>query len=186
MTQFSGKNNTAPEGKTEMMMKTILTAALTAIALPVAAQTTNGWLAQTAQRIGAQPRLEGRGENAIRGQNVDPAKDPWQPMSSQRMAAAAAPGTAKKSYSLSASVDWNGDGVTDIAYLASNRTQIAVIVRLGANNGTAIAFRTPGAWGAGEELVAAGRRRLILNTPESTVAILSAESGKPIAYFSGD
>lgn len=185
MTGDVRKGTPLPKGK-EMTKKMILAAALASIALPATAQTANSWLAQAAQRVGAMPRLEGKGEPAIRGQNVDAAKDPWQPMTWQRMAAAAAPGTARKSYSLSAAVDWNGDGVTDIAYLASNRTQIAVIVRLGANKGTAIAFRAPGAWGAGEELVAAGKRRLILNVPESAVAVLSAESGKPLAYFAGD
>jgi len=167
------------------MKKILIAAALTAVAMPALAQT-NGWLRGVAQQVAAKPKLTGRAENAVRGANVDAAKDPWTPMTVARMAAAAAPGEAKKTYSLSAQVDWNGDGVADVAYLATNRTQMAVLVRLGGNKGTAVAYRSTGSWGAGEELVAAGKRRLILNVPESTTVVLSAESGRPMAYFTGD
>lgn len=169
----------------KMLKKIILAAALTAFAVPATAQTSD-WLRQAAQRVGALPKLTGESETALRGRAVDAAKDPWKPLTWQQMAAAEAPGEAKKSYSLSAQVDWNGDGIMDIAYMATNSTQAAVLVRLGGGKGVAVAFRMEGVWASGEEIVAAGKRRLILNVPESTVAILTAESGRPLAYFSGD
>jgi len=111
------------------------------------------------------------------------AKTPWRPVTSQEMAQSQ---NTKRAYKLSAQVDYNGDNVADTAYLATNGTQGAVVVQLGGGKGTVVAFRSPEPMLGGQELAAAGRRRIALNFPESSVVVLSAETGKPAVYYIGD
>lgn len=113
---------------------------------------------------------------------VDEKKDPWVAMSSAQMAATQIPTERKRSYGVSAQLDYNADGIMDLAYMANNRTQGAVLVRLGGNKGTVVAFRARKRWAGGQEIAAAGRR-IVLSFPESSVVILSAESGKPAVYY---
>lgn len=119
------------------------------------------------------------------GYNVPVANeksDPWVAMSSAQMAATQPAEAGKKAYGVSAQLDYNGDGIMDIAFMANNRTQGAVIVRLGGNKGTVVAFRAKKRWAGGQEIAAAGRR-IVLSFPESSIVILSSESGKPAVYF---
>ena len=116
---------------------------------------------------------------------VDQAKDPWIAMSSSQMAATQPASERKKAYGVSAQLDYNADGVMDIAYMANNKTQAAVLVRLGNNKGTVVAFRAKKRWAGGQE-IAAGGRRIFLSYPESSVVILSAESGHPAVYYVDD
>jgi hypothetical protein len=111
------------------------------------------------------------------------AKTPWRPVTSQEMAQAQGD---RRTYKLSTQVDYNGDGTPDTAYIATNGTEGAVVVQLGGNKGTVVAFRSPQQLLGGQELASAGRRRIALNFPESSVVVLTAESGKPSVYYLGD
>jgi len=115
---------------------------------------------------------------------LDAKKDPWRPVTAQEMTQAAGP--KKGGYKMSAQVDYNGDGVTDTAYIARNSRQSAVLVQLGGGKGTVVAFRGNNPLLGGNELAAAGKRRIALNFPESSVVVLTAESGKPAVYYIGE
>jgi hypothetical protein len=106
----------------------------------------------------------------------------WRPVTSQEMAAALPEGGRKRSYAVSTRVDYNGDGIPDMAYLATNGKQGAVVVKLGGGKGDVLAFRASRPWAGGQELVAAGRR-IGLIFPETSVVLLTSEGGKPSVYY---
>ena len=176
------EKNFPTEGRGETKMKTRTIAAallsLAAVAVPAAAQKLT--FAQMAQGMA-------RGDLGkawpVGYQQPAIAKTPWRPVTSQEMAAAQ---RDKRAYKLSAQVDYNGDNVVDTAYLATNGKQGAVVVQLGGGKGTVVAFRTAEPMLGGEELAPAGKRRIVVNFPESSMVVLSAETGKPAVYYIGD
>ena len=106
----------------------------------------------------------------------------WKPVTPQEVASAIPDAGRKRTYAVSAPVDYNGDGIRDLAYLATNGTQGAVIVKLGGGKGDIVAFRASRPWRSGQELVATGRR-IGLVFPESSVVVLTSEGGKPAVYY---
>lgn len=157
-------------------------------AIAFAAATAAPALAQNSAEEFAR-RLTGKAPLGIKawpvGYNVpvvNPKADPWIAMSSAQMAATQFGADAKRPYGVSAQLDYNGDGIMDSAFLANNRSQGAVIVRLGGGKGDVVAFRARKRWAGGQEIAAAGRR-IVLSYPESSVVILSAESGRPAVYY---
>lgn len=167
-----------------MLTALIATTTLCGVA---SAQSLDGSVAKMATRIGAAAKLSAKPQSAINGKLAPvTAADPLLPMTVAKMAATLPPGEARKFYSLTTRVDYNGDGIEDVAYMAENSTQIAVVVQLGGNKGKVNAYQANGQWGGGAEIVPAGKRRILVNFPESSVVVLSAESGKPAAYFYGE
>lgn len=114
---------------------------------------------------------------------VDARKDPWVPVNAQQMAATVG---EKRPFQVTATVDYNGDGIKDIAYIANNSKQGAVIVQLGGGKGVTIAFKADEKLLGGQEIAAAGNRRLVMLFPESSVVIMTSERGKPENYYIGE
>lgn len=165
-------------------MNTKTIAATVAIALglslsaPAVAQRT---MDQVAADIGSKP-LSSRTQPIGRGvANVDPRKDAWKPVTPAQVAAAT---QERRQFKTVAYVDYNGDGVMDKAYLAYNSRQGAVLVDLGGGKGTVVAFKADRPLIYGEQVYAASKRRIMLEFPESQLAILTQETGKPtISYY---
>ena len=168
-------------------MKTITAAAAFAILAmggAAVAQSIDGNLVTAAGKVGAAKNLsEFRTETAVTGNQVA-VTGQWTPVTLAYMNSTVAPNERVRTLSLSARVDWNGDGVPDVAYMANGQDEMAVIVQLGGNKGRVFAMRWPGQWGGRQEIVAAGKRRIIVNMPEADRFTLSAESGKPLSYHS--
>lgn len=168
------------------MLKFALVAcsALAVLASPACAQVDPG-LQKTASQV-AKAKLTSKpypvGFNVP---NVDAAKSPWVAISSKQAGEGLPESERKRAYSVSANLDWNGDGILDQAFMARNASQIAVMVRLGGNKGQVVAYKAEGQWGGGEEIISAGRR-IIVNFPESSMVILTAESGQPTVRYVGD
>lgn len=173
--------------KTKGFAAVLITAAAFA-AMPASAQSLDGSVNQMATRIGMAAKLSAKPEAAVNGDigAVNEAKDPFKPVGYQQMASTMAAGEAAKYYSLSTKVDYDGDGVQDVVYMAQNSAQVAVVVQLGNGKGKVFAYRAKGQWGGGNEIMAAGKRRILINYPGSSIVVLSAESGRPAAYFYGE
>jgi len=147
------------------------------VSAPAMAQRT---MAQMAVDIGAKP-LKGRTEAVGRGVNA--SKDPWKPVTPAEVVAATG---ERRAFKTVAYVDYNGDGVTDKVYLARNSTQGAVLVELGGGKGMVMAYKASQPLIYGQQLYPASKRRVMIEFPESSVAILTAESGKPTATYLGN
>ena len=109
--------------------------------------------------------------------------NPWKPVTQQQMAETSG---ERRNFQMAIQVDYNGDGIPDRAYMANNSQQGAVIVELGGNKGRVIAFKGIGPFKTGQELIAAGKRRIVLQFPESSHVVLTSEGGKPAVYYLGD
>lgn len=162
------------------MIATIVAAALgLTVSAPVLAQRT---MAQMAADIGSKP-LKGRTEAVGKGvASVDARKDPWKPVTPAEMVAATG---ERRVFKTVAYVDYNGDGVTDKVYIARNSRQGAVLVDLGGGKGTVVAYKAGQPLIYGQQVYPASKRRVMLEFPESHVAILSQETGKPTATYYG-
>jgi hypothetical protein len=165
------------------MLKSIiaLAAAASAMASPALAQNA---ASRTAAGIGDARMTAKAWPVGYQIKTVDAARSPWKPMSSADMARTQL--APKKAYATSVKLDYNRDGVMDMAYLANNGSQGAVIVALGGGKGQVVAFKADEQWAGGQELAVAGRSRIVLAFPESTAVVLSSESGKPSVYYIGD
>lgn len=166
-----------------MNTKTIAAVAAAALGLtlsaPAMAQRT---MAQMAADIGSKP-LKGRTEAVGQGvAAVDARKDPWKPVTPAEIVAATG---ERRAFKTVAYVDYNGDGVTDKVYLARNSRQGAVLVDLGGGKGTVVAYKAGQPLVYGQQLYPASKRRVMIEFPESSVAILTAESGRPTATYYG-
>lgn len=174
-----------------MKSKTMIAIALgiTAIAAPAIAQNAAKprptALQQAAAGLGGAPlaQLGKAWPAAYEVANVDAKRDPWKPVTPQQMAQAT---NTRQAYQVSATVDYNGDGVPDRAYIANNSKQGAVIVELGGGKGSVVAYKTNDQLLGGQEIAAAGKRRLVLQFPESSVMVLTSEGGKPQVFYIGD
>lgn len=171
-----------------MNTKMILAFAIGAAALaaPAIAQNKPDAFQQLAAGFAAAP-LKDMGKAwpaAYQVASVNAKADPWKPVSAQQMAQAT--GNTRKAYQTAVAVDYNGDGVPDRAYIANNSKQGAVIVELGGGKGTVVAYKVDQQLLGGQELAAAGKRRLVVNFPESSVMLLTSEGGKPAVYYLGD
>lgn len=145
-------------------------------------------LRQIAASVG-NAKLTSRPEPIYRGRTtVDPTRDPWIPITAQSMAKSVEdPALRRSSYMLTAKVDYDGDGVMDTAVLANNSTQGAVVVRFGApGKRPMVVYKMDGRFTGAQEIVAAGRNRILLSFPGSSLAILSMEGGRPVARYIGD
>ena len=162
----------------------ILGATIATAAVPAIAQGAPQ-LQTLARAIGAAPKLSAKAQPAVNGRLAEP-KEAWSPMTAAAMSATLPRNKARTSYSLSTPIDYNADGTPDLAYMATSGPQIAIIVQLGGGKGRVVAYRAQGQWGGGAEIAAAGSRRILVSFPESSVVVLSSESGRPAAYFYGD
>lgn len=169
--------------KTKMIIAIALAATL---AMPAVAQIGKPTaLQQAAAGLGSAPvkQLGKAWPAAYQVAAVDAKSDPWKPVTSQQMAQVT---RSRQAYQTAVSVDYNGDGVADRAYIANNSKQGAVIVELGGGKGTVVAYKTNDKLMGGQELAPAGKRRLVLQFPESSVMVLTSEGGKPQVFYIGD
>ncbi|MFZ3482083.1 hypothetical protein [Sphingomonas sp. 3-13AW] len=163
------------------IIATLIAAALgMSLSAPAMAQRT---MAQVASDLGSKP-LSKRTEPVGRGAaNIDARKDPWKVVTPADMVAAT---KVKRQYNTVAYLDYNADGLIDKAYIARNSRQGAVIVDLGGGKGTVVAYKVDEPLIYGQQIFPAGKRRIMLDFPESHVAILTQETGKPTVSYYGD
>jgi len=153
------------------------------LSAPAMAQRTMG---QMAANLGTKANLAALGgKTEIAGRsaaNVDARKDPWRPVTPAEMVAAT---KERRAFKTTAFVDYNGDGVTDKAYIVRNSRQGAVLVDLGGGKGTVLAYKANQPLIYGQQVYPAGKRRIMLEFPESHVAVLSQETGKQTVTYLG-
>lgn len=118
--------------------------------------------------------------------------DPWQPVSSDMMVRRAQQEpysiyANKRAFRVSAMVDYDGDGHSDLVEMVENREQGAIRVTYGgdASRSTSIIFKMSRHWGE-EEIYAAGRRRVLIQKPELGYTLLLFRGGQPRAVYIGD
>lgn len=83
------------------------------------------------------------------------------------------------------SIDYDGDGVADVAWMVRNRTQMGVLVRLGGSGELVLVYRADGRW-SDQRLYRIDGRTIGIEFPESTIVALSARSGRPMVYYSAE
>lgn len=137
-----------------------------------------------ANRLGSEKLDPNQARPIYEGKlSVDPKKDPWRPVTSEWMAQQTQhdPYLHKNSFSTRVAVDYNGDGHIDAAQMYQNSKQAAVIVTFGGPkpNPPAIVFKTDVKFGGGEEIVAAGRNRILLSIPDAAAYLLFMDRTGP-------
>ena len=167
--------------KTKMIVSLAFASVLAA--LPVSAQNVRLTALQKAASELATGDIGKAWPVGFKVASVNAKADPWKPVTQMEMIAMSG---ARRTYQLATAVDYNADGIVDRAYIANNSRQGAVLVQLGGNKGTVIAYKANNKLLGGQEIAAAGKRRLVLQFPESNVLVLSSESGRPSVYYIGD
>ena len=121
--------------------------------------------------------------------DIDPDQDPWVPVTQAAMKASNVdPFTQKEVYSLTANIDFDRDGVADLAQMANNSRQGAVIVTFGGkpDRPPLVAFESDERFLAGEEILPAGRHRVLLNIPGARQHLLVMNKREPrVASYGG-
>lgn len=116
---------------------------------------------------------------------VDAHRDPWLVVTDATVAPLLLPKQRRVHRTRRVSVDYDADGVPDVAWMVFNRTQIGVLVRYGVSGRVILAYRSDGRW-SDQSLHRIGRRAIGIEFPESTVVTLSSESGRPMVYFAAE
>ena len=114
--------------------------------------------------------------------SVDFHVDPWIAVTDATVAPVLTPTQRRVHRSRSIAVDYDADGVPDVAWMVRNRTQMGVLVRLGASGRTVLSYLADGRW-SDQQLYRAGRRAIEIEFPESAAVVLSSESGRPMVYY---
>lgn len=90
-------------------------------------------------------------------------------------------------YATDARVDFDGDGVADVARFVKNGRQGGVMVYFGdAKKAPMLVFRSNRQFGNGDGLFAAGANRLLINIPEARQHVLFMQGGAPKVHTIGD
>jgi len=120
-------------------------------------------------------------------ENVDQRRDPWRPVTQQQMLAATQDPIFKvPNYSLQVQVDFNRDGQMDVARMYNNSRQGAIIVAYGGLNRSEVIYKTNEPFSSGQQIIAAGRNKIVLNFPEARSVVLVQEGGAAKAYSIGN
>ncbi len=181
-------------------MKTLAISAVIGalLAIPAIAQTLTPAQAQaqqeqqlrsTAAQVGVMKIEPSWGRAPGEGVATIPeSKDPWRAVTVQQMAAAVKgdPYLMKRNYSLQVAVDFNADGKPDVARIVNNSRQGAVIVYLGGGGAPVVAYKQNGQLLGGEEIVVAGKNRILLNVPGVNSHLLFMRGGKPQVITYGE
>lgn len=120
---------------------------------------------------------------------IDPRTDPWRPVTNEGMHQTNQdPWTSKPTYSLRIAVDFDGDGNIDAAQAYNNSKQGAVIVTFGGPKPRAplVVYKSDRQFHSGEEIVAAGRNRILVNVPDARSILLFMYRGQPRIMVYGD
>lgn len=98
------------------------------------------------------------------------------------------PWTQKATYSIRVNVDFDADGHPDVAQMVTNSRQSAVIISFGGPRPRPpmVAYRGDFVFGPGEEIVAAGRNRVMLNISELGFVLMLLHEGEPRIYRTGE
>ena len=115
--------------------------------------------------------------------SVDAHRNPWVAIDDPTVAQLLTPTQRRVHRARRIAVDYDGDGVADVAWMVRNSTRMGVLVRLGASGRTVLAYCADGEW-SDQQLYRVGRRAIEIEFPESTAILLSSESGKPLVYYS--
>jgi hypothetical protein len=115
-------------------------------------------------------------------------RDAWRPVTQQTMLSGTDyPKIRGYAYAVETPVDFDGDGVMDVARMVNSANEGAVIVTFGdKRKQPMIVFRSDRRFGNGEGLFAAGRNRLLVNIPEARQHLLFLQGGTPKVYTIGD
>ena len=89
-------------------------------------------------------------------------------------------------YATSAVVDFDRDGMQDVATMVDDGRNGGVLVRFGGGTRTSLVFRSDRRFGNGDGLFAAGASRLLINIPEARQHVLFQERGIPKVRTIGD
>jgi hypothetical protein len=116
--------------------------------------------------------------------HVDVRVDPWVTVTDTTVAPLLTP-SQRHLHRVRRAVDYDTDGALDTAWMVANRSQMGVLVRLGASGRTILAYRANGRW-SDRQLYPAGRRAIEIDFPESTTVVLSSESGRPMVYYQNE
>lgn len=186
-----------------MKIITILTAAVAmGLSAPVAAQTLSPQqsvveqdrlMRANAVRLGNMRLDPAQAQAPYRGSiNLDARKDPWRAVTSAQMVASVRaqndPYLLKTGYSLRAMVDYDGDGVIDVAQAVNNSRQGAVMITFGGPKPRppVIAFKMDSKFEAGEEIIAAGRNRVAVYIPDARSHLLFLDRTGPKVITFGE
>ena len=139
---------------------------------------------QTAARLGSARLNPAEAKAPYQGKvTVDPSKDAWRPVTSEAMRQATSQDAwlTKPRFSVTASVDFDGDGHIDTAQMVNNSRQGAVFVTFGGPNrrAPALAFKIDRPFTGGEEIRAAGRNRILLTIPDVSEQLLFMDHSGP-------
>jgi hypothetical protein len=89
-------------------------------------------------------------------------------------------------YATSAVVDFDRDGMQDVATMVDDGRNGGVLVRFGGGSRASLVFLSNRRFGNGDGLFAAGANRLLVNIPESRQHVLFQERGIPKVRTIGD
>lgn len=156
-------------------MRTLIIAAAIGLLSAAASARADVDLRRSGYDVGRQKTLHGEAEPAVGG--IDPLPVDFRPRTASDMATGVRGGKPR----LQAKVDYDGDGVPDMATMVQNKDQIGVMVERGSGRGSLLVYRAHGSWGRAE-MVAAGRRRLLIGGDGLPSLVLSGESGETLAY----
>lgn len=181
-------------------LKFILAVSLAAGAFPAFAQSSEAQrsvaqmeraMQQTAARLGTARLNPAEARGPYQGKlNVDPSKDAWRPVTSEAMRQATAQDAwlTKPRFSVTASVDFDGDGHNDTAQMFNNSRQGAVLVTFGGPNRRApvVAYKVDRPFTGGEEIRAAGRNRILVTIPDVSEQLLFMDRSGPKVISFGE
>ena len=114
---------------------------------------------------------------------VDASHDPWVAVDDAAVSHLLTPAQRRVRRARRIVVDYNADGIADVAWMVRNSMQMGVLVRLGASGRIVLAYCAHGEWGD-QQLYRVGQRTIEIEFPESTAIVLSSASGRPMVYFS--
>lgn len=179
-----------------LLTVSILVSATTPQAMAVPpAETIEGWDRDHRRQAAILGRASFRStEPALRSglEMLDERSDPWRPLTSTAMIERASAEqystyANKRSFNVSASVDYDGDGRSDLVEMVENSTQGGIRVTFGGDRArrAMIVFKMNRRWGQ-EEIYAAGRRRILIQKPELGYTLLLLRNGEHRAVYIGD
>ena len=116
---------------------------------------------------------------------VDERRNPWVAVTDATVGPLLTPTQRRIHRRRRVVVDYDADGVPDVAWMVRNRKQMGVLVRLGASGRILLAYRANGKW-SDQQLYRAGRRAIEIEFPEAAAVLLSSESGQPMVYYSSE
>lgn len=192
MSPETGKRLQKVESDMKTTLKIVAAAASLAAAVPAVAQ--QGLPADFQRTMDAAVRGGARqfATMAVRANTRVPGLGPvaagsWRPVTQATMQAGTDyPKIRGYAYAVEATVDYDGDGVPDVARLVDNGREGGVLVTFGdPRRKPMLVFRSDRRFGNGEGLFAAGRR-LVVNIPEARQHVLYLQGSVPSVFTIGE